>query len=1174
MWSTCSHLRLKTVKSDDALITEGFTSPGKIYFLLRGGINVMGTGGQKVIDTYRPVVQFVDCEYALQPDIPNEKEKDTKARIALQATCNNTLVSLAPQFRSGLKSSALWVTNFPWDATAKDLMLRFAEFGADPDMAVRRVEIWETEVNPESSARGQRPSSRSDGDGDDGDDVEGGGAFGGMRWAAVEFAEWRDSLLATREDVAITMRGLRTRELAEKYKVVRKPAKKKSKDAADQEEDEEIDEFILRIEGEVSLPGAKDRPVSPPFADTPGTSSMVDAWPKVDAEGRPTSESGKKREFLDVDGSVFAVLSREDYIDNTITYIQRIIGILKTDVKERTVEHLETLEQMFDNSAIFNVLDRSARTSGMLRRNICRYVGVEIVDSSTKGLPKQGALGKKMFVVLSGELTIDQGELSETVVTAGHPFGQEVLVNPEKVTYSSTITCRDHAVLAVLYKDDYTRAANTAGVQHVIGQFWDLGVQHSNDEIEVDSDEEEEKDFLFRAFSDIHAKEALPDAEPIFTYAGYCQLYPRIAKVLAPKDKFSARDRKREQPREWENDKERFGSPSRDYLTREEFSKSMYELIDEWCGAVESVQLFERLLEIIFENITIAKADLKKNKKKKKKKKEEEDNPEPEIELVLRPMKMVECRFQQMMDVRYAMSKKVKANQTESSMVQQQTKRKRMKTQKIDLSKLVANKSVLGAPGEKSGRSNPKALIEYYKAMFDSIDADESGYIDRQELALLAEKVGRDMSESELNAAMVEMDSDGSGEIEFDEFFAWFSDAMENDTMTREAFDRADADGSGAIDREEGREVMKELGHGRVGKMELDNAMREMDDDSSGEVEFEEFRQWWDRQTALAILANSGGGPDPQEVYLRKQFDEADDDASGCIDRDELEGLLITLGRPLAGPELTIAFAIMDEDSSGEIEWFEFKNWFTWLQKEDLSLCRIFNAVDKDGSGSLDRDEVTWVIEQLNQEHEEQIDVDEAISLMDADEDGEVDKIEFSNWWTRHHLDGTEAAKDAYMRQLDSNHYKAGIKAHERDLKNLSGEIGGDFGDSEDVKKAALSIQSSFRMKKMKSKVRTMMIFSAAASEGKAAREGDWKRGRSKVSMQLQMYALDMPPPASQQSATGEEEEATGGDTESVRFVIAFIVTHCGVILAQCVAFFLPSELSLSSIHLCSHLCG
>ena len=28
----------------------------------------------------------------MQPDIPNEKEKDTKARVAVQGKCNNTLV--------------------------------------------------------------------------------------------------------------------------------------------------------------------------------------------------------------------------------------------------------------------------------------------------------------------------------------------------------------------------------------------------------------------------------------------------------------------------------------------------------------------------------------------------------------------------------------------------------------------------------------------------------------------------------------------------------------------------------------------------------------------------------------------------------------------------------------------------------------------------------------------------------------------------------------------------------------------------------------------------------------------------------------------------------------------------------------------------------------------------
>ena len=46
----------------------------------------------------------------------------------------------------------------------------------------------------------------------------------------------------------------------------------------------------------------------------------------------------------------------------------------------------------------------------------------------------------------------------------------------------------------------------------------------------------------------------------------------------------------------WANDKKMFGAPSRDYLTRPEFSKSMYELIDEWCGAVESIGVDFRLI--------------------------------------------------------------------------------------------------------------------------------------------------------------------------------------------------------------------------------------------------------------------------------------------------------------------------------------------------------------------------------------------------------------------------------------------------------------------------------------------------------------------------------------------------------------------------------------------------
>merc|ERR1712091_614802 len=63
----------------------------------------------------------------------------------------------------------------------------------------------------------------------------------------------------------------------------------------------------------------------------------------------------------------------------------------------------------------------------------------------------------------------------------------------------------------------------------------------------------------------------------------------------------------------------------------------------------------------------------------------------------------------------------------------------------------------------------------YLKQEFDAYDQDRSGYIDRTELRGLLEKLGEELSEEELDQAFKELDSDGSGEIEFFEFVEWFT---------------------------------------------------------------------------------------------------------------------------------------------------------------------------------------------------------------------------------------------------------------------------------------------------------------------------------------------------------------------------------------------------------------
>jgi len=63
--------------------------------------------------------------------------------------------------------------------------------------------------------------------------------------------------------------------------------------------------------------------------------------------------------------------------------------------------------------------------------------------------------------------------------------------------------------------------------------------------------------------------------------------------------------------------------------------------------------------------------------------------------------------------------------------------------------------------------------------------------------------------------------------------------------------------------------------------------------------------------------------------YLKQEFDAYDEDRSGYIDVKELKGLLEKLGEELSDEELDQAFKELDSDNSGDIEFFEFVEWFT-----------------------------------------------------------------------------------------------------------------------------------------------------------------------------------------------------------------------------------------------------
>ena len=55
---------------------------------------------------------------------------------------------------------------------------------------------------------------------------------------------------------------------------------------------------------------------------------------------------------------------------------------------------------------------------------------------------------------------------------------------------------------------------------------------------------------------------------------------------------------------------------------------------------------------------------------------------------------------------------------------------------------------------------------------FGMFDADRSGFIDRDEVRALMKKLAQTLTEEEIDAIMEEVDTDGDGEISFQEFRA------------------------------------------------------------------------------------------------------------------------------------------------------------------------------------------------------------------------------------------------------------------------------------------------------------------------------------------------------------------------------------------------------------------
>ena len=133
--------------------------------------------------------------------------------------------------------------------------------------------------------------------------------------------------------------------------------------------------------------------------------------------------------------------------------------------------------------------------------------------------------------------------------------------------------------------------------------------------------------------------------------------------------------------------------------------------------------------------------------------------------------------------------------------------------------------------------------IDEIKEAFDLFDSDGSGTVEPREMKSAMQSLGFEAKGSTMFHVITELDKDGSGAIDFEEFIGMMvSKLSENESKAeiRSIFNIFDVDKTGHINIKNLKKIARDLGE-TVDDDELLDLIRKADSDNDGQVSFDDF---------------------------------------------------------------------------------------------------------------------------------------------------------------------------------------------------------------------------------------------------------------------------------------------------------------------------------------------
>jgi hypothetical protein len=167
----------------------------------------------------------------------------------------------------------------------------------------------------------------------------------------------------------------------------------------------------------------------------------------------------------------------------------------------------------------------------------------------------------------------------------GEQFGEEILADEGRVVYSHNAVAQGPCVVAFLRKSDYLAGCDAAATLALIEQLWLLGVECSKH-------------------------------DELLDFGGYKQIFLRVCKIMGSKTSFSVAGAANQAMDQWATEFEDHGEESQEdviiqsdgqrvqLMKHDHFVASMYELADTFANGVDSATLDRHFFQTLLDEST------------------------------------------------------------------------------------------------------------------------------------------------------------------------------------------------------------------------------------------------------------------------------------------------------------------------------------------------------------------------------------------------------------------------------------------------------------------------------------------------------------------------------------------------------------------------------------------